>query len=116
MQDHELRGLLGDTYDEISERGRAKVSAVSDLIDVRYPDPDDVEARQEAMSAALQVILDGGDSALEEVGANWRAARSAEVRAHAALTGAILASDGPEERIAALAGTSRPTVRKAKGK
>lgn len=112
MNDEELRGLLGPDYDEASEDQRSQVvtacAALADLYDT------DDDLTTDATAGALAVIL--GDNTLEEVADHWRAARAAEMRAHAQLRGAILASPGSERDVAARAGVARDTIRKARGK
>lgn len=112
MQDYELDAYLGDV--EVTDEQRAAILAAADAIEVRWPDPDAEDDRREALAAAVQVVL--GDASLEEVAAAWHRARAAEREARAALTGALIASEGSEVSLAERAGTTRMTVRKALGK
>lgn len=115
MQEHELTAWLGDVT--VTDEQRAALHRASDMIDARYPDPDDRnDAGQIAFTAAAQVIL--GDATLNEHATAWSKARAAERDAMAALTGAIIAAsaDTAEAAIAQRTGVNRMTVRKALGK
>lgn len=115
MQNHEMRALLGDAYDDTTPERRDAISRAADAIETRWPDPDLADTRTDALSGAMQVIL--GDATLEGVAADWRRARAVEREAHAALTGALIASAAePETRLAERAQVTRMTVRKALGK
>lgn len=117
MQECELDAWLGDFADEVADEQRASLRRASDMIDARYPDPDERDtAGTGAFTAAAQVIL--GDGTLASLAAAYLAARRAERDAMAALTGAIIAADETmsESAIAATAGVTRMTVRKALGK
>jgi hypothetical protein len=85
----------------------------------RYPEEDLADDRETALSGAVQVII--GDDTLEALGAAWRAKRAAELTAHAALTGGIIATHAmmptlSEAKIADRTGMGRISVRKALGK
>jgi hypothetical protein len=112
MQDYELDAWLGDT--QVTDEQRAKLHTAADTIAARWPDPDLADTREQALSAAVMVIL--GDDTLEAIADQWRAARRLERERHAALTGALVASDGSEVSLADRAGVTRLTVRKALGK
>lgn len=112
MQDYELDAWLGDT--QVTDEQKATLHAAADAIASRYPHPDLGDSREQALSAAAMVIL--GDDTLEEIAAQWQAARRLERERHAALTGALIASEGTEVALADRAGVTRMTVRKALGK
>ena len=112
MQDYELDAYLGDV-DATAEQ-RAALHAAADAVAARWPDPDLADTREQALSAAAQVIL--GDDTLETIAEQWQAARRLERERHAALTGALIATPGPEVTLADRAGVTRMTVRKALGK
>lgn len=115
MQDYEIDAYLGET--EASDEQREQIRAAADAVAARYPDEDLDDLRTEALSGAVQVIL--GDDTLEGIGQAQSRAWAAYRLALAATTGAIIASAGPgiaEDTLAARAGVSRPTVRKALGK
>lgn len=119
MQDHEMRGLLGPAYDDTTPAQRAAIAAASDKIATRWPDPDDADDRESAMSGALLVIL--GDDTDEALSRAALRARLAYLDAQARLTGAIIAgaitdpAEGDQPRAARL-GIARDTVRKALGR
>lgn len=110
--DHDIRNLLGPA--EATDEQVDNLVRASDAIDARWPDPDDADSREQALSAAAQIIL--GDDTLEAIGATWAEARRVERDCMAALTGALIASSGSERDLMARAGVARMTVRKALGK
>lgn len=107
---------LGPAADTITDDQLARLDAVSAALEPRWPDgdPDHVEDRTAALSAAVQVLL--GDTTLEEVGAALQQARRVEHERMVALTGALLASDGSERELEMRSGVARMTVRKALGR
>lgn len=112
--DRSIDAWLGDT--EATDAQREALARAADRIAARWPDEDDADSREHALTGAAQIIL--GDTRLEEAGRAYVRARAAEREAHAALTGALIASQGTasEVDLADIAGVSRPTVRKALGK
>ncbi len=114
MQDHEIRALLGPVYDAATAEQRDAIDRAATAIDARWPDPDLADTRREALTGAMLVTL--GDDTLEGIASAWHRARVVERDAHAALTGALIASAGTEVDLAARAQITRPTVRKALGK
>lgn len=105
---------LGPAADTITDEQVGQIAAASAAIDVRWPDPDDADSREIALSAAAQVIL--GDDTLEKISADWHAAKRVEREAMDALTGALIATPGSELTLAGRAGVARMTVRKALGR
>ena len=117
MQDFELRGILGDAYDQCTEEQLHQIDRIAAALERRWPFAEHVDEHTDAMSAALEVVL--GDTAAEVIGQEWQAATLDEQIARRRLTGAIIAlaeSGVSEVQIAATLGTSRPSVRKALGK
>lgn len=112
MQDYELTAWLGDV--EVTSEQREDLLAASEKVGARYPGEDDGQERLEAFNTAAQIIL--GDTTLEEQITGWRAARAVERAAMAALTGALLITDQPENQISTRYSLNRGTVRKALGK
>ena len=112
---HELEAWLGDT--ETTPEQRERLAAAADLIEARYPIPTDgtvedvADDREQALTAAAQVIL--GDATPEELVGGYHDAQAATVAAHAAMTGAIIATEGTERELAARLGLARMTIRKA---
>lgn len=117
MSHHEIREQIldwtGGHVDFTDEQMDAMVAAWEQVLDL-YPDADDQDERDAALSGALQIIL--GEATLSEVAAP--ASEAAIFRARAARAGAIIASAGTdtEERLAERAHTTRMTVRRALGK
>lgn len=112
---------LGPAADTVTDDQLDRLDAASATITARWPDPDLADDREQALSAAAQVIL--GDTTLEVAAEDWHVARVKERAAHAALTGALIASatgartgDGSEADLVHRSGASRLTVRKALGR
>ena len=114
MQDYELTAWLGPVADEVSDEQRQAILTAATRIDARWPEPDLADLRETALNAAVQVIL--GDDTLEAVAGRWTTLRAREREAHAAMTGALIATPGTEQSLADRAGVTRMTVRKALGK
>lgn len=114
MQDYELTAWLGPAADEVTDEQRQAIAAAADRIGARWPDEDLADLREAALNAAAQIIL--GDDTLEATAARWAALRARERVAHAALTGALIATPDTEQGLATRAGVTRMTVRKALGK
>ena len=114
MQDHEMRGLLGDAYDETTDEQREQVEALCEALDARWPEPDMSTERTAALAAGLAVVL--GDDTLEAAAQTYQEARAAAHEAHRGMVGAMMAEDAmgtAKTDIAARAGVSRETVHKA---
>jgi hypothetical protein len=118
MQRYELEAWLGDghglTDDQIDE-----LLSLANEIEDRYPDPDDQDERDAALSTAHQLLLGQGDviEDLAQVRAN---ARVAEARALAGLRQAAIMLIPNESRTEAgfsrQAGVDRMAIRKWLGK
>lgn len=118
MSDHELEAWLNDTPTTAEQY--QQLQAAWATIEARYPVPADgtpedvADDRREAFTAAAEVIL--GDTTPEQHVDVWKAAQTAVVAAHPAMTGAIVAAvqAGMSEVAAAERfGITRMTVRKA---
>lgn len=109
----DLVARLGDT--EVTDEQRDRIEAAAGAIADRYPDPDASNEREAALNAAVQVIL--GDATAAEFTTAHQLAKSREVEAHAARTGAIIATAQVERKIDLhrTLGLSRPTINKALG-
>lgn len=112
---------LGPAAATITDEQLDRLDAASSAIDARWPDEDLADEREQALSAAAQVIL--GDTTLEIAAEEWHVARAKEHMAHTALTGALIASStgarsgpGSEADLVKRSGASRLTVRKAIGR
>lgn len=111
---NDIRNVLGGFADQVTGDQLDQLVAINDVIEQRWPDPDDRDSREQALSGAIQVIL--GDDTLEGLGAALRRARLAERAAMDQLTGALLASPGSERVLVEQSGVARMTVRKALGR
>lgn len=123
-------GILGDVWDTLTDDQQRDLADAWAKIRARWQGG--VDARHAAALNAAVKVVRGGD-ALERVAGDWRNARAEEQIAHAALTGALIASsgrawqqrdgrgggvlhDGSEADLARRAEVTRMTVRKALGK
>lgn len=115
MQDHELDAWLGPA--ELTTEQRATLVREVAEIEAAYPDPDDQDVRDAAMSAAVQYLL--GDVTPQQVGQRLAEATGALARARASVrtTARLMVGSGASEVAAADAlGVNRMTVRSALGK
>ncbi len=111
---HTVRDWLGHAAAETTVEQQSLLVIAFSAIEARWPDPDDQDDVQTALTAAVQVVL--GDDTLEAYGAALAAARGVEHRCMVALTGALLVSDGSERALMDRSGVARETVRRALGK
>lgn len=115
MQDHELDAWLGPV--ELTGEQRATLVREIAEIEAAYPDPDDQDVRDAAMSAAVQHLL--GDTSPQDVGRALAEATGTLHRARAAMrtTARLMVAAGVSEVAAAEAlGVTRMTIRSALGK
>lgn len=115
MQPHEIDAWLGDTT--LTDEQRATFEAEISEIMAAYPDPDDQDVRDAAMSAALQYIL--GETSADEVRQKNIAAIQATANARAAVrtVARLMSATGvSESQISRDLGVTRITVRAALGK
>lgn len=112
-----LDAWLGDARADLTDEQYTRLLDEAVALDERYPDPDDADDYQAALSATMQCIL--GETSPEDAGGRLRRARA---EAHEAMVVAqtlarLAVLDGVSEvRAAALCGLDRMTVRKALGK
>lgn len=114
--DAELLAWLGPAAKDLTPEQLERVAAESREIDERYPDPDEQDEREAALSAVVQYLL--GDTTAEDVNRELIAARTRERAAYvAALQVAVmLTRDGTPKAAAARAvGIDRMRVLKALG-
>jgi hypothetical protein len=115
---HPLAAWLGPALDQLTDDQLDRLTAESERIDARYPDPDEQEERIAALSAAVQYLL--GDITLVAAGEIRRAAMAAErlsVVTSAQVATMAIADDGLSEVEAARrANIDRNTLRRALGK
>lgn len=119
MQLHELAAWLGDdhglTDDQIDD-----LLARADEIEARYPDPDDREEAQAALTVAYRLMVEDSGVVVAELAATRTAARTAELAALAGLrqaaTQLIPHGDRSEAGFAREGGVDRQAVRAWLGK
>jgi hypothetical protein len=113
----DLIAWLGPAADDLTPDQIDRLHREAQRIYSRYPDPDDQELRDAALSAAVQWLL--GDITLERAREELVSARIAAARASAAAQQVAVMAHGdgmPESRAAAAAGIDRMTLRRALGK
>lgn len=117
-QRYEIEAWLGDTLPEWTDEQIDTLVRESDAIAARYPDEDDREEREAALTAAAQCLT--GDLLLETAGEDLLRARVDVSRALAATRQvarmAVLYGGTPQAVAAREAGIDRMTVRKDLGK
>lgn len=112
---HELLAWLGPAADQLAPDQIDRVSREADAIAARYPDPDETEERDVALSVAVQYLLH--EITPQQVREEYAAARRQERRTKAAAVqmALLLDADGiTEVNAAELAGINRRTLRRAK--
>src|SRR5689334_18644643 len=75
----DLRPWLGPAWDQLSADQRDRLAEESDRIAARYPDSDDSDEREAALSAAVQYLL--GETSIDDAGRAYTEARIAATRA-----------------------------------
>lgn len=112
----DLMAWLGPATDDLTPEQIERVAAASRDIDKRYPDPDDQDKRDAALSATVQYLL--GDTTAEEINRELITARAREREAYAAAVqvAVMLVRDGTAKAVAARqAGIDRMGLLKALG-
>lgn len=108
---------LGDARADMTDEQIDAVRAASERIERALPGPDMYMDREEALTAAVQVIL--GETTVEEVAAAEAKARRRYMAARVPTLGALAALEAQGATISAMAartGLTRPTVYKRLGK
>lgn len=120
-QRYEIEAWLGDdhglTTDQITDLAR-----VSDQIADRYPDPDDRDDREAALTVAYRLMVEDPETVVHELAAERQRAQLAEAHALAGLRQAAVTLVEPagskggqgistQQGYAARAGVTRMTVR-----
>lgn len=117
-QRYEIEAWLGDNH-SLTDQQIDELTATADQIADRYPDPDDRDEREAALTAAYR-LMSGDPNLVNELAADLATARSAEVRALAGLRQAALtvipARDETESSFARRVGVDRMAVRSWLGK
>jgi hypothetical protein len=98
-QQHEMMAWLGPAAGDLTAEQVDRLVRESDDIAAYWPDLDDADLREAALSAAVQHML--GDITPEQVAAELGAARLAAARAFAAAqqVAAMVVRDHPGQRI-----------------
>ncbi len=112
----DLMAWLGPAADEMTPDQLATVREAADLIAARWPDPDEADLREAALSGAVQAVL--GDTSPGTFRATLAEARLAEARAFAAALGgavALVRAGGAKATVARDCGVDRMSLLKALG-
>ncbi|WP_328439074.1 hypothetical protein [Nocardia puris] len=113
IEPHELEAWAGPAWAELDGAQRERLARSANAIAARYPDPDDQDLRDAALSATVQHLL--GETSLEDAAHELARTRRDEAAARAAMRQIVILSarDGVSEAaIAARTGLSRArTVR-----
>lgn len=116
MQQHEIDAWLGTARADLTDHQYQTLVAETAVIEARYPDPDDQDERDAALSATVQHML--GETTTLAAGAVLLAARADAARALSAArqVARLAALDGtPKARAAREAGIDRMTLLKDLG-
>jgi hypothetical protein len=114
--DSDLKAWLGPTVDDLTPEQLEQVAAAARDIAERYPEPDDQDKREAALSATVQYLL--GETDATEVRRELDAARSRRRTAYtAAVQVAVLMvrAGGEKKGSAQACGIDRMTLLEALG-
>src|SRR5690554_5937249 len=103
MERHELEAWLGPALDQLTPDAIDRLHREAEAIDERYPDPDDADDREAALTAAVQYML--GELTVEQAGRRRRETRAAErhARVQAIQVACMAEADGMPTAAAARA-------------
>lgn len=116
MDDNALDDDLGHAAAEVTPEQREKMLEISDIAERIFPGSDQMDDREQMLSAAVECIL--GDSDPAQIVDEWKAATKAVWAATVRMRGAVAVevSRSNELAVSEKFGIGRPTVRKAVGK
>lgn len=89
-QRHEIEAWLGDDHG-LTEDQIADLTRAADEIAARYPDPDDREDREAALTVAYRLMVEDAETVVRELAEERRSALVAAARAAAGLQQAAVA-------------------------
>jgi len=118
VQRYEIEAWLGDDHGLTTEQVD-RLTATASEINRRYPDPDDADEREAALTLAYRLMVEGHPQVVAELSAALTGARLAEVRALAALRQCavtLVPAAESEAGFARMAGVDRMAVRGWLGK
>jgi hypothetical protein len=84
MQRYEIEAWLGDNHG-LTDEQIARLAATADEIGLRYPDPDDADEREAALTVAHRLMMEEPEAVVDELAATLTAARMRETAALAGL-------------------------------
>ncbi|MFE6165822.1 hypothetical protein ACFQ7F_43760 [Streptomyces sp. NPDC056486] len=117
---HEVLAWLGDAAGEMTSEQIEEFAALSDEIAERYPDPDDRDEMQAALTVAHRLLVENPAAVVSELSEQRAQARQAEIDALAGLRQAALqlipAGDRTESGFSREAHVDRMAVRAWLGK
>ena len=94
MQRYELDAWLGDDHGLTEAQITGLLHAAED-IEARYPDPDDADDRETALTVAYRLLVESPEDVVAELGADLSRARLAELRCRVAVRQAALSLVDP---------------------
>lgn len=122
MRRHEIEAWLGDALAELTAEQVDELTATAAEIGARYPDPDQHDERDAALTTAHRLLCEPPETVVDDYAGELVRSRTAEARALAALRQAARSlvvpgdqgSRGVTTRLgfAARAGVDRQAVRK----
>ncbi|WP_109030101.1 hypothetical protein [Streptomyces rubrogriseus] len=119
MQQYELEAWLGDDHD-LSDEQIVELLQAAHEIEEQYPDEDDRDDRESALTAAYRLIVEAPEDLIAELAQERARARAAERKALVALrqigVTRIGNGDATEAGFAHQAGVDRMAVRRWLGK
>ncbi|NUS25082.1 MAG: hypothetical protein HOV92_12780 [Streptomyces sp.] len=119
MQRYELEAWLGDDHG-LDEEQVDELLRTADEIEEQYPDEDDRDDREAALTAAYRLMVEAPEDLIAELSAERTAARVTERKALVALrqigVTRINSGDATEAGFAQQAGVDRMAVRRWLGK
>lgn len=119
MQRYELEAWLGDNQGDLTNEQVTELLVLAEAIEARYPDEDDADESQAALTAAYRLMVEPAEDVVDELAQKLIAARVAQVEALAAIRQAAIVltpKDWTEVGFANAAGVDRMAVRKWLGK
>lgn len=111
MERYELEAWLGPALEDLTQEQVDRLHREAQAITTRYPNPDDADDREAALTAAVQYML--GELTVEEAGRRRRETRAAErhARVQAIQVALMAAADGmPTATAARAAGIDRQVL------
>lgn len=98
MQRYEIESWLGDALAELTAEQVDELMATAEEIGARYPDPDQHDERDAALTVAHRLLCEPAETVVDEHAEALVRARTAETRALAALRQAARSLVAPSDQ------------------